>query len=1062
MIDFVHLHNHTTFSFLDGYGTPKQFLDQVEAIGHKAASITDHGNIWGHVPFMQEATKRDIKIIPGVEFYIVEDAMVKNKRHYFHITVLAKNQTGLENIHRLVTYSNMEGFYYKPRIDFKSLLAHSEGLIVLSGCMGAGVLLNIIEDDSYVERYLTGFKDKFKDDFYIEVSPQHRVKPEITKMIEIADNYKIKPVTSSDTHFPRKEDHSAEDLMLCIGLSTVDANPNRMVIMPELYLFDGVEAEKRGSAIYGDRCKELYDTTLEIADKVDIKRTKSGQKLFPLPEGFGDKFELFRRFIDAGVISRNLKNRDDWDIYKERLEYEVELIIEKDYVDYFLVIRDMIIWAKQRMLVGPARGSVAGSLVAYVLRITEVDPLEFGLLFERFIDVTRYDPPDIDVDFPDEKRQIVIDYMIDKYGEDYTSLLGTISTFKPRVAIWDTRRVYDLPWDEAKELASLILDRSSGDARAALCLEDTFNKGSDWYIERAGEIVKKVPKFRQAARLEGQARQTGMHAAAVVVSEKPLIEISGFIKGKKDEKILCLDKYGAEELGLLKIDCLGLKQLTVFEKVLTAIGKDYEWLYNLPKEDPKALKLFRDNKCWGVFQYEGDAVRVVNMQVQPDTFLNICEISALARPGALHCGGTTKYLNYRAYEKGFDRPSKTKPKYLHPLLKEMCSDTYGVVIYQEQVLRLTNEVGHMGWEASNQLRKAMSKSYGAEFFNKYKVKFVKGATEKSGLNKETAEILWDQLVTFGSWAFNKSHSVSYGHLSYWCAYLKAHYPAEFYLATLQKENDDDVIKKLLREWVQADGEFVVLDHNKSDTNFSLHDGIIYGGFRNLKGIGEKQAEKLVGNRPFSDANSLRKTATKKVLGVLKSLDALDTLPIDNSHQVNLFANDEELGFDDFGDIEKQGDIIEIAPWADLYPIGDKYDEFVANNNLEITNVEDIKETTTDVVCVVKIKHLNLRSIRETSVTQQRGKSVKNAHLDKFLNIYAEDDTETIILGISRYNYPKFGNKLFDHGIGTIVCIQGKKVRGFRKISVNNLKILKSANNFKENQEKYQESERQYA
>jgi DNA polymerase III alpha subunit len=392
----------------------------------------------------------------------------------------------------------------------------------------------------------------------------------------------------------------------------------------------------------------------------------------------------------------------------------------------------------------------------------------------------------------------------------------------------------------------------------------------------------------------------------------------------------------------------------------------------------------------------------------------------------------------------------------------MCSDTYGVVIYQEQVLRLTNEVGHMGWEASNQLRKAMSKSYGAEFFNKYKVKFVKGATEKSGLNKETAEILWDQLVTFGSWAFNKSHSVSYGHLSYWCAYLKAHYPAEFYLATLQKENDDDVIKKLLREWVQADGEFVVLDHNKSDTNFSLHDGIIYGGFRNLKGIGEKQAEKLVGNRPFSDANSLRKTATKKVLGVLKSLDALDTLPIDNSHQVNLFANDEELGFDDFGDIEKQGDIIEIAPWADLYPIGDKYDEFVANNNLEITNVEDIKETTTDVVCVVKIKHLNLRSIRETSVTQQRGKSVKNAHLDKFLNIYAEDDTETIILGISRYNYPKFGNKLFDHGIGTIVCIQGKKVRGFRKISVNNLKILKSANNFKENQEKYQESERQYA
>ena len=1057
MIDFVHLHNHTTFSFLDGYGTPKQFLDQVEAIGHNAVSITDHGNIWGHVPFMQEGDKRGVKVIPGIEFYIVEDAKVKSVRDYFHITVLAKNQTGLENIHRLVTYSNMEGFYYKPRIDFESLIANSEGLIVLSGCMGAGVLLNILDDDRFVDKYLTSFKRQFRDDFYVEVSPQHRVQPEITKMLQIADSHGIKPVTTSDTHFPRKEDHSAEDLMLCIGMNTTHDNPNRMVIMPELYLFDGVEAERRGSKIYGDGWEKLYETTLEISDKVDVKRVKSGQKSFPLPSGFDDKFKLFNRFIDSGIISRDLKSRDDWDVYEKRLKYEVDLIIEKDYVDYFLVIRDMIIWAKQRMLVGPARGSVAGSLVAYVLRITEVDPLEFDLLFERFIDVTRYDPPDIDVDFPDHKRQSVIDYMINKYGEDYTSLLGTISTFKPKVAIWDTRRVYDLPWDEAKELAGLILDRSSGDARAALCLEDTFDKGSDWYIERAGSIVNKIPKFRQAAKLEGQARQTGVHAAAVVVSEKPLIEISGFIKGKEGEKILCLDKYGAESLGLLKIDCLGLKQLTIFENVLEMIGKDSEWLYSLPKEDYDALKIFRDNKCWGIFQFEGDAVRTVNRQVKPDTFLNICEISALARPGALHCGGTTKYLNYRAYEKGFNRPSKKKPEYLHPLLEEMCSDTYGVVIYQEQVLRLTNEVGHMGWEASNQLRKAMSKSYGAEFFNKYKVKFVKGATEKSGLDTKTAEVLWEQLVTFGSWAFNKSHSVSYGHLSYWSSYLKAHHPAEFYLCSLQKENDDDVIKKLLREWVINGGEFRVLDHNKSDKNFSLHDGVIYGGFKNLKGIGEKQAEKLVSNRPYPDATALRKTATKKVLGVLKSLDALETLPIDNSHQVNLFANDEKLGFDDFSDIEKQGDIIEIAPWADLYPIGNNYDEFVAKYGLEITNVADIKETTKGVVCIVKIKHLNLRSIKETSVTQQRGKNIKNAHLDKFLNIYAEDDTETIILGINRYNYNKIGTQLFDHGLGSVACVKGKKVQGYRKINVTDLTILKSANNFKEKTRKNEES-----
>ena len=1046
MLDFVHLHNHSTFSFLDGYGTPKQFLDQVEAIGHNAVSITDHGNIWGHIPFLKEGEKRGIKIIPGIEFYIVEDAKSKMERKYFHITVLAKNQVGLENIHRLVTYSNFEGFYYKPRIDFENLIECSEGLLVLSGCMGAGVLLNILDDSKYVERYLASFKKEFKDDFYIEVSPQRRVQPQVSRMIEIAGNYKIKPVTTSDTHFPRKEDHAAEDLMLCIGTATTHSDPDRMIIMPELYLFDGVEAEKRGLSIYGERYGELYDATLEIADKVDIKRTKSGQKLFPLPAGYGDKFELFREWVDAGVMARDLKSKGDWELYKERLGYEVGLIIDKDYVDYFLVIRDMIIWAKKRMLVGPARGSVAGSLVAYVLRITEVDPLEFGLLFERFIDVTRHDPPDIDIDFPDEKKPVVVDYLIDKYGEDYTSLLGTISTFKPKVAIWDTRRVYDLPWDDAKELSKLILDRSSGDARAALCLEDTFDKNSDWYIERAAGIVNRVPKFRQAAKLEGQARQTGVHAAAVVVSEKPLIEISGFVRGKEGEKILCLDKYGAELLGLLKIDCLGLKQLTIFENILEMIGKDSEWLYNLPKDDYEALKIFRDNKCWGIFQFEGDAVRTVNLQVKPDTFLNICEISALARPGALHCGGTTKYLNYRAYEKGFNRPTKKKPEYLHPLLEKMCSDTYGVVIYQEQVLRLTNEVGHMGWEVSNQLRKAMSKSYGSEFFNKYKVKFVQGATEKSGLDTKTAEMLWDQLVTFGSWAFNKSHSVSYGHLSYWSAYLKAHYPAEFYLCSLQKENDDDVIKKLLREWVISGGEFKVLDHNKSDKNFSFHDGVIYGGFKNLKGIGEKQAEKLVGNRPYPDATTLRKAATKKVLGVLKSLDALDTLPIDNTSQISLFADHKEYGYDDFRDIEKAGSITEIAPWADLYPIGDKFHGFAEHYDIKITKISEITETTKGVMCILKVKHLNLRSIKETSMTQQRKGKYKKANLDKFINFYGEDDTETIILGISRFKYIEIGKQLFDHGIGSVICIKGRKVSGYRKISVDKLIVLESANN----------------
>ena len=1043
MTDFVHLHNHTTYSFLDGYGTPKQFLDRVEEIGHTAVSITDHGNIWSHIPFHNAAKDRDIKVIPGIEFYIVEDAQEK-VRKYFHITVLAKNQTGLENIHRLVTYSNMEGFYYKPRIDFNSLLHHSEGLIVLSGCMGAGVLLNILEDSRYADKYLTTFKRQFTNDFYIEVSPQHRVQAEINKIIDLAEGYDIPWVSTSDTHFPRAEDHDAEDLMLCIGMNKQHSDPDRMVIMPELYMFDGDEAERRGKEVYGDKWEDGFDRTLEIADKVNIQRVKSQQKTFPVPYPYDSGEELFVYYINRGVKNRDLRAKPNWELYRVRLDYELGLIKEKNYIDYFLFIHDMVQWAKQRMLVGPARGSVAGSLVAYVLFITEVDPLEFDLLFERFIDVTRYDPPDIDIDFPDDKRQIVIDYMIEKYGEEYTSLIGTLSYFKPKVAIWDTRRVYDLPWSAAKDLTELILTRSSGDARAALRLKDTFEKGSDWYIERAGEIIKENPLFKRSSELEGQLRQTGVHAAAVVVSEEPLIKLSGFQKGKQNERILCVDKYGAESIGLLKIDILGLKQLTIFEKILEMIGKDSEWLYKLPKEDERALKIFRDNKCWGIFQYEGEHVQMVNKAVMPDSFINVAEISALARPGALHCGGTAKYMDFRGYEKNFDRPTKKKPEYLHPLLKEMAGDTYGIVIYQEQVMRILVEIGHMGWQVTSELRKAMSKSYGVEFFNKYKIKFVEGATTKSNIEESVAELLWENLVTFGSWAFNKSHAVSYGLISYWCAYLKAHYPDEFYVCTLQKENDDEVAKKILREWVNAGGKFFILDADVSEKNFTIKDGVIYGGYSNLKGIGDRQADKIIGSKPYKSADGLRKHVTKKVLSVLKTAGSLKPLPIGDANQINIFQDDEYFGIDDFDDIGVL-DINDIAPWADLYPIGDEYNDFVEKHDLKVTQIEDVDETTKSVTMIVKMIHINLRSMKETSVTQQRKGKLKDKHLDKFLNVYGEDDTGNIIFGVSRFDYPKFGPMLFEAGVNSIIAVFGMKVRGYRKISVKRLKVLRSAN-----------------
>jgi DNA polymerase III subunit alpha len=1044
-LDFIHLHTHTGYSFLDGYGLPDQYLDRLEEIGHKSLAITDHGNIWAHVPFWREAQKRNngTKIIYGCEFYIVDDAHDRHSRSRYHITVLAKDEIGQENIHKLITFSNFVGFYYKPRIDFETLLAHKEGLIVLSGCMGAGVLINNLNNPNYIEQYLGSFKKAFKDDFYIEVSPIEKYAGEVTQMIDLADSFNIEPVSTSDSHFPSPEDHAAEDLLVCIGTKTNHDDPNRLKLMPELYLFDGLEAQRRSELVYPNHVP--FDNTLEIEDKCSDKRVISGQKTFPLEKNvlWKNKEEFFLYQIKTGTKFRGLKKLKDWPEYEKRLEKEIRLINEKDYVDYFLVIQDLCVWAKKRMLVGAARGSVAGSLVAYVLRITEVDPIPHGLIFERFIDVTRSDPPDIDLDFPDEKRHLVIEYLIDKYGETYTSQLGTIGYFKPKVALWDTRRVYDLPYKAAQELVNLVMERSSADARASFCLTDTFDQ-----FERSKAIVKQYPLFEEAAKIEGQIKQHGIHAAGVVVSDEPISKIGGLVKGTKGERIISMDKKDSEAVGLLKIDILGLKQLTIIESILELIGKDYDWLYNLPLDDEPTFELFRTNKLWGVFQFEGDAVRMVNRQVRPDSFTNIAEISALARPGSLHCGGTTRYINYRAYEKDFDVPTKTKVQYVHPLLEKLAGDTYGIVVYQEQVLTIMKDLGKMSWADTTAVRKAMSKSFGIEFFNKYKDKFIKGAKENK-VEKEIATVIWDNICTFGSWAFNKSHSVSYGLLSYWTAYLKTHHPQEFYISTIRKENEDDKIKKLLREWVDRGFKFEPIDLEKSEQNFTLKDGVIYGGFQNMKGIGEKAADKIVDTRPWSNSADFRKAFGKRGLQSLKVLGRLPTGMIrkGDANQIDLFENITGAVIDTFKDIENPKDvdsITDLLPWADLYPIGEEFRWWYEKYAGKWTLLKDINEKSVEVIVIAKITKLNLRDVFEAGMTQNRDTTkLKDKHLTEFLLMHIEDDTSNMVAGINRYRFGKYKKIIFEEsGIGSVIVVQGRKVPGFSKIDITKMKVLK--------------------
>lgn len=1029
-MEFIHLHVHTSYSMLDGYGLPHQYAKRLKEIGHDTMAITDHSNVWGHVPFSRAFAKEGLKIIFGCEFYVAEgDAQNNKTRHPYHITILAKNNVGLTNLHKLVTYSNFKGFYYKPRIDFKTLAECNNGLIVLSGCTGDGFIVRQIDATS-IEAFITGMHKVFKNDFYMEVQPlrgeqwQHNAQ----KILQLAEDFNVPAVSTGDVHFPNPQDHSAQDVMLCIGTKDKYKDSNRMSLPKELYMYGSNEAERRGKEIYGNGYEELFEMSLEINGKCEVSHPKAQRKLFPVDTNIHKNAnDYFYYIIQEGITTRNIEQKENKNDYYQRLDREINIIVDKNYVHYFLIIWDIVHWAKQRMLVGAGRGSVAGSLVAYVLGITEVDPVKHGLLFERFIDESRLDDPDIDLDFPAEKRDVVVDYIVEKYGEEHTALLGNLGRFKSKNSVWDVRRVFDLPWGKAKELVSMVLERSSGDARTQFCLIDSFQE-----FERAQDIIIKHPEFKLAAEIEGQIRQSGIHAAGVVLADDKLENYSGYTRGKNtDNRILSIDWKSMKYLNLLKIDILALKQLSIFETTLNNIGKDANWLYNIPIDDPEPFKLLREGKYWGIFQFEGDAVRAISKQAQPDSFTNICEISALARPGALHSGGTTQYIKRRL--------SKESPTYSHPLLEDIASDTYGIIIYQEQVMRIMTEIGNMSWSETTTVRIAMGKSMGVEYFSKFKKSFVTGAKE-NGLTENDATILWDSMQHFGSWAFNKSHSVSYGYISYWCLYLKAHYPQAFYHATLMAEDDEQIQKKILREYCESGGEFVPFDINKSNVNFSIHNGTIYGGWSNLKGIGKKTAENIVASRPWDNSGELRQLAGNKVLGALKTVDCLPPMK-SASKQLVVFSGKVET--DKFEDI-KIGDMTkyDVMPWAELYPIGDKYTQHYIDKGHKITHADKITEQTESVLMIVKITSIQLYSMQEETQFHTNRQKYKNKNLDKYLKITAEDDTGIVSMGISRYKYDTLGLEMIQSGTDSVVAVYGKKYPNYNKIDINKFTVLK--------------------
>jgi len=675
--------------------------------------------------------------------------------------------------------------------------------------------------------------------------------------------------------------------------------------------------------------------------------------------------------------------------YADRYKREMELIIEKDYVDYFLVTADLICYAKTKMAVGPARGSSAGSLVCYLMGITEIDPLEYGLYFERFIDINRFDLPDIDVDFQDDKRYLVIKYLEKKYGKDNVAQIGNISRMKPKSAIAKFAQSLKIPIDDVAEVKDAIMERSGGDARAASCMEDTF---TDTDVGKA--FIEKYPNMKAVSKIEAHASHTGVHAAGILVCNAPITNYCG-INSRDKKRIGMLDKKDAEAVNLLKIDALGLRTLSIIAAVCDQIGKPYNWMYEIPLDDEKAYAVFNDHRYNGIFQFEGPAIKGLAKQMPVENMEDVSALGALGRPGPLSSGGANRFIKYRTGKEEVVYASN------HPAFIESTKGTYGIVIYQEQMLQIGREYGLLSWKDVGDLRKAASKSLGDEFFGKYKEKFIKGALSL-GETEEQAETVWGTISTSGSWTFNKSHSVSYGLVSYLCAYMKGNYPLEFVVASLNHSKDDRSALKILRDAVENDGvEYEYIDKNISMRDWSVHEGKLYGGLLTIHGIGPAMANKVV---------KARREGTKLAPGIAKKLSS----PI--SHFKYLYPAKEVYG-DYYSDPESHG------------------------LNGKVSTIKEAQENGTFVVIGCLLKK-NLRDANEACfVSKREGKHLEGA--TSWINLTIEDDTDSMMCKIKIEDYERMGKHVAETGKEgkDWYMVYGEKINGWNLMFVKNIKRI---------------------
>lgn len=939
----------TGYSFRSAAGNIEKVMDRLKEIGSFYAPITDRASTFGFRRWADLAEKNGMHAVFGVEL-AVTPSINEKKPVTDHWTFLAKND--IESVNKLVELATQQ-FRYQPLLSLEQAI-EAEGVYKMTG---HAPLLDW---------------EKPISDVHIMLGPSTSV-----GVYRRAKENGWKMAASSDNRYIMDSDKGFYEVLTGRNAQT-QSYPQHILSLSEWiksvsHFADNEQIER--AEVNSLNMLSACDATLQTSE---------------LPH-FESKETLREICIrNAKELGCDLSQKQ----YYERLEKELKLISEKGYEDYFYIVADIVCWARERMIVGPARGSSCGSLVCYLLKITTIDPIPFGLIFERFVDINRSDMPDIDIDFSDQQRSQVFKYIEQKYGKQYVARLGTVAMFQPKSALIEVGTSLRLPKWKCDAVAESMIERSSGDSRALNTLEDTLKT-----MPAGQRLLEDHPEALVVARFEGHPRHYSQHSAGVVISRDP---ISKFVAVDHRTGATMCDKKDAEDgYNLLKIDALGLTQLSVLEDTLELANLPMDHLESLNLDDQRAFDVLNEGKWSGIFQWNGRALQSITGQIHVDKFDDIVSITALARPGPLASGGAHEWVRRR---------NGTKPvTYAHPIFKQYLQDTLGIVIYQEQVMEIGRNVGDLTWSQVTALRKAMSKSLGKEYFDQFGDPWKAGAVAKGVEEKDTIKI-WDDLCAYGSWSFNKSHSVAYGLLSYWCCWLKAYFPFEFAAASLSHEKDPHRQIQMLRE-MRAEGyDYIPVDPETSDrkwtVGFKNGQRVLVGPLHNVKGIGPKMVNQILGARNRGEPMPDR---AKKLLAKPKT--DIDSLwPIRDGFR-RLLPKPEERNI--------------LTPPTKI---------------IDIQTVNEEK----DFVIFCTFSHINPRDENEAVIVARRGYEVKDGKTAS-LNLQMTDDTDTIFGKITRFDYERLGRSIVDYGRAgkCLYAVKGtmKPNMTFRMLTIKAVKYI---------------------